>query len=587
MTAQLVAASVNVSPTFGVTSLTPLFDASRFDDIGYHQVFDVTAQAGFAYLGRFGSGTDMTARARRSRPRHHINLLGGLALCALTLAFPMTAAAAQDAAAITIAGLGTISFPTSTRSAAAETTFVRGVLLLHLFEYDDALDAFRAAQRLDPGMVMAWWGEAMTFTHAVWDEQDSIAARAVLANLGATAAIREARAVTPRERGYLHAIDLLYGPGPKARRDTVYAAAMDTLVRQNPSDDETRAFYALALLGLSQGVRNVPTYLRAATIAEAIFARNPQHPGAAHYWIHAMDDPDHAAEALPAARALAGIGPDADHAQHMTSHIFMALGMWDDVVRANENAMRVVNATSTTTHGRPTYCGHYNAWLEYGYLQEGRTAPALALVDGCISQATQQNASTLDPDDSRLGSATEMWSRYIIDTEGWRDTLTRWAPDRRDADPVTITWAFTRALAAAGRHDTATVRGAAAAFHRARARLVTRLRASDPEEVEYLKRLDVLDLELQAERQLLVMPAQTDSAIALLERATAAEDAMAYAFGPPMVEKPSHELLAEVLLADGRPVDAEREFTAALRRMPRRVADVQGVARAKAAAARH
>ena len=134
-----------------------------------------------------------------------------------------------------------------------------------------------------------------------------------------------------------------------------------------PNDAEAQLFYSLALLGTCEGVRDVATYLKAAEIAKAVFVRNPQHPGAAHYWIHGMDDPQHAAGALEAARALSQIAPDAGHAQHMCSHIFMALGMWDDVVRANLAAMSVVNRQKAAAGKPPRRCGHYNYWLEYGY----------------------------------------------------------------------------------------------------------------------------------------------------------------------------------------------------------------------------
>jgi hypothetical protein len=170
----------------------------------------------------------------------------------------------------TIQGLGTVSFPTSTTIPAAQQAFARGVLLLHLFEYPAAAAAFRDAERLDTALALAYWGEAMTHTHPVWNEQDQGAARAVLA--------RAPEARTERERAYLDAARVLYGDGPKARRDSLYASAMERLVRNNPADDEARLFYALALLGLSQGVRHVPTYLRAAAIAESVFARHPETP---------------------------------------------------------------------------------------------------------------------------------------------------------------------------------------------------------------------------------------------------------------------------------------------------------------------
>jgi tetratricopeptide (TPR) repeat protein len=504
------------------------------------------------------------------------------ALLALTFVTIATAATAQQPRPMTIAGLGTITFPASTHSRPADSAFIRGVLLLHLFEYDDAAASFRTAQRLDPGMVMAYWGEAMTFTHPVWDEQDSVAARAVLAKLGPNAAAREARAGTPTERGFVQAVDVLYGPGPKAKRDTLYASAMAELLRQHPRDDEVRSFYALSLLGLSQGVREVPTYLHAAAIAESVFVRNPKHAGAAHYWIHGMDDPDHAAGALRAARALSAIAPDAGHAQHMTSHIFLALGMWDDVVRANINAMRVVNRARRAA-GRPeTSCGHYNFWLEYGELQQGRQREARTLVEGCLAQAAvSASSNALDPDSSPMGSAVGMWARYLLDTEEWTGELAGWAPSSGLSDPARITWLFVRGAAAARRGDMPTARQALTDYQATHERLTGRYRAStDPNDAEYLKRLAVLGLQLRADILLATESSLADSAVSLLRRAAAIEDGMAYAFGPPFVDKPSHERLGEVLLAQGKAADARREFEAALKTTPNRALAKRGLARA-------
>ena len=138
------------------------------------------------------------------------------------------------------------------------------------------------------------------------------------------------------------AVEILYGEGGKAQRDTLYADAMRALAEMHPEDHEATAFYSLALLGLSQGDRNVPTYLQAAEVAKPVFEQNNDHPGAAHYIIHSYDDPSNASKGLEAARAYSVIAPDAGHAQHMTSHIFLAMGMWDDVIRANINATAVV-----------------------------------------------------------------------------------------------------------------------------------------------------------------------------------------------------------------------------------------------------
>ncbi len=467
---------------------------------------------------------------------------------------------ASTAGAQTIPGLGAVSFPTSTTVPAAQRAFARGVLLLHVFEYPAAAAAFRDAQRLDSGLVMAYWGEAMTYTHPVWNEQDVPAARAVLA--------RAPTAQTGREQGYLGAVGILYGDGPKARRDTAYSIAMQRLVDANPRDDEARLFYALSLLGLSQSVRQVSTYLRAAAIAESVLARQPRHPGAAHYWIHGMDDPDHATGALGAARALAGIAPDAGHALHMTSHIFVALGLWDDVVEANESAVRVAHHT--------TSCGHYNAFLHYGYLAQGRVVQARQLLEACRDQArgSYSGPQALDPD---AYSFITMWSRHVLDTEDWSGEVARWNVEPGDSPAPRLSYWFTRGMAAARQGDAPATRRALTSLEQAQREIAAVVTggagAPSPDDQEFLTRTEVLRLELVG---------VISGALDTLRSATALEDRMAYAFGPPFVNQPSHELLGRELLDAGWPREAEAEFTRALARAPRRAPALLGLARARA-----
>src|SRR5438552_8658468 len=137
--------------------------------------------------------------------------------------------------------LGTIDFPTS-GAPAAQAQFTRGVLLLHSFEYQDAARAFREAQRIDPGFALAYWGEALTYTHPVWNEQDGNAARAALQRLGPTPAARRAKAPTARERAYLDAVETLYGDGSKAERDSAYSLAMERVMTRFPADREAKVF---------------------------------------------------------------------------------------------------------------------------------------------------------------------------------------------------------------------------------------------------------------------------------------------------------------------------------------------------------
>jgi tetratricopeptide (TPR) repeat protein len=517
------------------------------------------------------------------RSCRQFDLAVSVALC-IGVSLSTTAAAGQSPKPETIRGLGTLTFPTSTRSAAAQAAFVRGVLLLHLFEYEDALDAFRDAEHQDPAFALAYWGEAMIYTHPVWNDQDSTAARAALAKLGPTAAAREAKAPTPRERGFVRAVDILYGSGSKAKRDTLYSASMADLLSANPGDDEVRLFYALSLLGLSQGVRDVPTYVRAAAAAESVFSRNSQHPGAAHYWIHGMDDPYHSREALPAARALSQIAPDADHAQHMTSHIFMALGMWDDLVLANENAMRIVNADLKKAGRPPSHCSHYNSWLDYGYIEQGQLARAKQLFSDCRAEAAARPSRSvglvLDADRSRLGSYTQMWSRYVIDTEDWAGDVASWPLDPAADAPTRLGYEFTRTFAAARRGDLPLARSNLAAYDSV-ARILDGLisQSSDPETIEFGQRQRVLALELRG--VIALKSGASDSGLSLMARASVVEDSMAYEFGPPYVDKPAHELRGESLIALNHFHDAEIEFAHALERTPRRTLTLVGLARAQ------
>jgi tetratricopeptide (TPR) repeat protein len=488
----------------------------------------------------------------------------------------------------TIPGLGNATFPTSTHSAAAQSDFIRGLLLLHLFEYSDAANSFVAAESADPGFAMAYWGEAMTFNHGVWNQVDVKAGHAALAKFGATAEERAGRIADPRERAFMSAVEILYsGSGDKRARDAQYAAAMEHLAKAYPADDEAQLFYALALLGASEGVRDVSAYLKAAEIAKTVFVRNPQHPGAAHYWIHGMDDPQHAAGALEAARALSKIAPDAGHALHMCSHIFMALGMWDDVVQANIAAISVVNRQAAAEGKQSKHCGHYSYWLEYGYLEQGRIGEAEKVLADCRDEAAQSGMAarahgTVDPDDSRVGSFAVMRSRYIVDTGLWDGEVVSWNVDLGGAQMPEFNFAFGTGFAAAELGDVGAARESLASLDRLLTQLPALfdhagLPADDPaRRVPQIQRLQIEAVNLSAERH-------GDQAIARMEQAILAGKDLPYAFGPPIPEKPSEELLGELLLKANKASEAREAFAASLQRAPRRAESLLGLARAESA----
>jgi tetratricopeptide (TPR) repeat protein len=464
---------------------------------------------------------------------------------ALALALLAVPAAAQTPK------LGTIAFPTSGTTAAQEH-FLRGVLYLHSFEYGSAARAFRSAQEVEPGFAMAYWGEAMTYNHPLWGEWDETAARAALAKLASTAQARRALPPTERERLYLDAVEALWAEGPKPQRDSAYHRALERLSEAQPDDDEARAFLALATLGLTGTTRVFASYMRAAAIAHPVFLRNPDHPGAAHYLIHAFDDPIHAPLGLPAARAYSRIAPDAAHAQHMTTHIFLALGMWDDVVSQNTLA-------ADQTGWGP---GHYTAWLGYGLLQQGRFADASAH----LARARRELASPSRG--GQRGYLVSMRAHHVINTERWDDSALTWTIDVTGAGPMSpAADDFVRGFAAVRRGDLIAARGSLAAMA---------ARAGAPAGANALR--------LALEGAIAHAAGDGDAAVRLLREATVIEDDLPFEFGPPVIVKPTHELLGEVLLALGRPAEAQRAFDRALELAPNRALALRGLARAATAA---
>ena len=455
--------------------------------------------------------------------------------------------------------LGTIDFPTSA-PAAAQASFARGVLYLHSFEYESAATAFREAQRAAPEFALAYWGEAMTFTHPVWNEQDAGRARGVLARLGPTPAARRAKAPTAREQMYLDAVEALYGDGTKPRRDTLYANAMERLAAAYPNDDEAQSFYALALLGLNQGVRDVPTYMQAGAIAQGVLRRNENHPGGAHYTIHAFDDPIHAPLGLHAARRYSRIAPGAPHAQHMTTHIFVAMGMWDDVVSQN-----IVAAGHD--HDR-WQAGHYTAWLGYGYAQQGRMDEArrhLETVRGNYHRAARRGE---DP------SLLSMRAQYLINSERWTDPIAGWQLEAPGAGVVARAMdAFASAYSALKSGN----RTRAEHFH---AELVKRGKEASVDDAYSSNQSVPGVLERQIRALLMLEDGRRNDALSLLREAAALEDAIPLEFGPPDVVKPTHELLGEVLLGFGQAAEAQQEFARALTLAPGRARSLLGLGRA-------
>ena len=342
--------------------------------------------------------------------------------------------------------LGKIDFPNS-GSEAAQADFYEGVLFLHNFEYADAARAFRRAQQADPDFALAFWGEAMTHNHPIWMRQDRVAATEVLHELGERVDDRQQAAPTQREKDLMMAIEVLYGNTPesadasKEERDDLYSEFLAQLHETYPDDHEITTFYGLSILGTAHEGRDIGTYMKAAAELFDVWNANQKHPGAAHYLIHSFDDPDHAPLGLPMARAYSEIAPKAAHAQHMTSHIFLAMGMWDKVIDANLTARDVQTTRQQELGEEITVCGHYTWWLQYGYLQTGETDKAAEVLNKCYDRIEGT------PSMNEKWHFAVMRGHQIIDSENW-DSAEYWTSEFDSDTRASINYNFTSAYSA-------------------------------------------------------------------------------------------------------------------------------------------
>lgn len=510
-----------------------------------------------------------------------------VAVCVTVFAFSL-AAKAQ------VAQLGRVVFPNS-GAKEAQVPFLRGLAALHSFWYEEAVDEFREASRIDPDFMMAYWGEAMTFNHPLWNEQDTTAAKKALEK------IRDTSRIMARERDYIEAVRLLYGEGDKHARDLAYSAAMESLYRRYPDDLEAASFYSLSLLGLVRpGDKGYRHQAKAGAIALDVYQKNPNHPGAAHYIIHSFDDPEHAILALPAARRYAEIAPAAHHARHMPSHIFLQLGMWPEAATSNESAWEVSD-TWVKRKNLPLVNRDYHSlhWLLYVYLQQGRHSSAEKLLD------VMKKTMTESKDDSKLrpnyyaDNYATMAATFIVETERWDLAAKLFGGAKEDSDspggsggehaghgpqPAATGESMTVRRSASRQLMPLFVRGLAGAQRKSSEAetSVVALRAAREGADDYrAKRPEVMELEVAA----LAASQKGDhsEAIGLMKKATGIEDEMSPPSGPPSLIKPSHELFGELLLRAGRSREAADQFHTALLRQPNRARSLIGAARAAAA----
>jgi tetratricopeptide (TPR) repeat protein len=457
--------------------------------------------------------------------------------------------------------LGRVVFETSC-SPRIGPAFNRGVALLHSFAYSAAEQQFREVADADPRCAMAHWGVALSYYHQLWAPPDAENLRRGTQEIDA---VRHAP-MSPREQEYVEAVATFYRDSdrlPHASRAQAYERAMASVAAHYPDDTEAQVFYSLALLSTASPTdRTHANQKHAAQILEPLYREFPEHPGLAHYLIHAYDSSELASRGLAAARAYSLIAPAAPHALHMPSHIFTRLGLWEESVASNVAARRAAHDQGDI--GEELHAMDY---LTYAYLQLGQFSDAERIVREAAA------ASLITADDFKISyAANAMPVRLAIERRQWSSAAAlQPLADSSPQDAAIVYWA--RAVGEARDGHAGSAVGDGAKIKECREKLEAAGNAY------WAAQVSILEQEARA----WVANASGDpkTAIALLRGAANGEDAVEKLPLTPGPIIPAREQLAEVLLASGRPREALREFQAAMQSAPRRRGALVGAAAAE------
>lgn len=505
----------------------------------------------------------------------------GLLLCLLFAA--ATGAGAQDAGVPLYDDLGDHHYAVTTSVPEAQRYFDQGLRLYYAFNHAEAVRAFGEAARLDPRCAVCHWGTALAYGPNINLPMDSASA------VAAYDALRRAQALaehaSPKERALIDALAARYASPPPADRaglDSAYARAMSEVVERYPDDPEARALYAEALMDLSpwyywerDGTPRPRTQELLAQL-ERVIADDPDHPGANHFYIHAVEavDPE---RAVPMAERLAGLMPGAGHLVHMPGHIYVRVGRYADAIRANEHA---VHADETFIQDQSPAFGVYTAgyyphnydFMAFAASMIGRSEQAIHAAERMAEIAPEEMLRA--PGMTFLQHHRTRHLQFKVRFGRWDEILAAPAPPE-DLPHARGIWHYARGRALAATGDLA---GAEAELARLRAV------AGDPSLAEARLEFNspVTVLEIAAEVLAGHVAAERDDftdAVAHLREAARLEDGMVYG-EPPEWTVPVRQELGMVLLDAGRPAEAERAFREDLERFPENGWSLHGLARA-------
>jgi len=472
--------------------------------------------------------------------------------------------------------IGEVSFESSC-SASADELVERGLSWLHSFEYDEAERTFNEAASIDPSCAIASWGVAMSNYHPLWaPPTDSELEKGRIA-------LETARTIGPRtarEQEYIAALEKFFGHADQIdhkSRALAYSSAMEALHKSYPEDREAAVFYALSLVAAGT-MDDDATYERetkAASILNSVLEQEPDHPGVAHYLIHSFDYPSLAHLAVPAARRYANIAPASAHAQHMPSHIFTRLGLWDEAISSNTAAEESARAYASSREMPGSWDERLHAmdYLVYGYLQTGQDGQAARIVEELNS------ITRVDPPNFKVAYAVSaIPARYLLERRQWEDAAALAIPANAQGlvEWEKFSWAeanihFAKAVGASRSGNLQIAREQLNALEKVEDLLTA-------EAGPYDWRTQVSIQRLIAAAWLAHAEGRPDQAVTIMRAAAELDEASEKHPVTPGSILPAREQLGELLLELRRPQDALTAFETALRSAPNRYRSLHGAA---------
>ena len=474
-----------------------------------------------------------------------------------------------------VAGLGTVDFPTSCNTV-AQPKISRAVAMLHSFGYEEARLTFQEAAAADPSCGIALWGVARTWYHPIWapPSPDELKRGAAALERALAAGTK-----TARERGYLDALAVFYKDWASvdhATRAKAYERALGDLSARFPGDDEAAIFHALQLVAIGYLDPADHTYAwqkQGAGILNRLLPRHPDHPGLAHYIIHSVDYPSLAELGLKAARAYAQIAPDSSHAQHMPSHIFTRLGLWDESIASNIAAARSAIAQAERLHGGGGAFDQLHAmdYLVYADLQQAR--------DNSAQKLLAEMAAITRLDENQFSAAYAFAAspaRWALERHDWKAAAglplqPAWFPWDRFRNVEALVH-YARTIGAARAGDVAAARHSAAE--------IDAIRRSLPATRDYDWGGSIGAESETAAALIAIAEGRKQRGLQMLRAAAASEDAVDKHPVTPGALLPVRELLADLLFENGDAAGALDEYEKVLKTAPRRFNAIAGAARA-------